>query len=133
MSDSNTNQHVQHVESVVKDINVPTKCDYISRQAAIDAFGLSEKTRKYGGDHSGYDTRMLYEIQGVLECLPSADVVEVVRCKDCQKQHSDECPMYSEEWYEWDDDGYVEKDYVIHDYSSDDGFCDKAERRNDAV
>ena len=46
--------------------------DLISRQAAIYAFGLSEKTRKYGGDHSGYDTRMLYEIQDVLEGLPSA-------------------------------------------------------------
>ena len=45
--------------------------DAISRQAAIDAFGLSEKTRKYGGDHSGYDTMMLYEIQNVLENLPS--------------------------------------------------------------
>ena len=46
--------------------------DLISRQDALDAFGLSEKTRKYGGDHSGYDTRMLYEIQDVLEGLPSA-------------------------------------------------------------
>ena len=46
--------------------------DLIDRQAAIDAFGLSEKTRKYGGDHSGYDTRMLYEIQDILEELPPA-------------------------------------------------------------
>ena len=51
----------------------PDDDDTISRQAAIDAFGLSEKTRKYGGDHSGYDTRMLYEIQDVLEGLPSAE------------------------------------------------------------
>ena len=47
--------------------------DSISRQDAIDAFGLSEKTRKYGGDHSGYNTMMLYEIQDILEGLPSAD------------------------------------------------------------
>ena len=46
--------------------------DLISRQGAIDAFGLSEKTRKYGGDHSGYNTMMLYEIQDVLESIPSA-------------------------------------------------------------
>lgn len=45
--------------------------DLISRQAALDAFGLSEKTRKLGGDHSGYDTMMLYEIQDTLEDLPS--------------------------------------------------------------
>ena len=50
----------------------PKPCeDAISRQDALDAFGLSEKTRKYGGDHSGYDTRMLYEIQRELENLPS--------------------------------------------------------------
>ena len=47
--------------------------DLISRQAAIDAFGLSEKTRKWGGDHSGYDTMMLYEIQDTLEELPSVN------------------------------------------------------------
>ena len=45
--------------------------DCISRQQALDAFGLSEKTSKYGGDHSGYDTMMLYEIQDILEDLPS--------------------------------------------------------------
>lgn len=46
--------------------------DLINRQSALDAFGLSEKTRKYGGDHSGYETMMLYEIQDILEWLPSA-------------------------------------------------------------
>lgn len=45
--------------------------DLIDRQAVLDAFGLSEKTRKYGGDHSGYDTIMLYEIQNIIEDLPS--------------------------------------------------------------
>ena len=45
--------------------------DLISRQAAIDAFGLSEKTRKYGGDHSGYETIMLYEVQEIIDSLPS--------------------------------------------------------------
>ena len=45
----------------------------ISLQAALDAFGLSEKTRKYGGDHSGYDQMMLYEIQDVIEGLPSVN------------------------------------------------------------
>lgn len=45
----------------------------ISREDAMEAFGLSEKTRKYGGDHSGYDTIMKYEIQDVLENLPPAE------------------------------------------------------------
>jgi len=52
--------------------------EYIRKQDALDAFGLSEKTRKYGGDHSGYDTRMLYEIQDTIESLEPADVVPVV-------------------------------------------------------
>lgn len=58
--------------------------EYIRKQDALDAFGLSEKTRKYGGDHSGYDTRMLYEIQDTIESLEPADVVQVVRCEDCK-------------------------------------------------
>lgn len=44
--------------------------DAISRKDALEAFGLSEKTRKYGGDHSGYDTMMMYEIQDTIENLP---------------------------------------------------------------
>ena len=44
--------------------------DCISRQDALEAFGLSEKTRKYGGDHSGYDAMMMYEIQYTIENLP---------------------------------------------------------------
>ena len=54
-----------------------TSDDCISRQAVLEAFNLSEKTRKYGGDHSGYDTMMLYEIQDVIENLPSVQSVSV--------------------------------------------------------
>jgi len=75
---------------------LPKSSDCISRQAAIDAFGLSEKTRKYGGDHSGYDTRMLYEIQDVLEGLPPADP-DIIRCKDCKHYNGEDrdicCPL----------------------------------------
>ena len=126
MSNSNTNQHVQHVESVAT--NLQSTCnqlatDTISRQAAIDAFGLSEKTRKYGGDHSGYDTRMLYEIQNVLEGLPSADVVEVVRCKDCF--WSREIIAYGIKTLTCNNENGLFRDVVGSD------FCTCAERRND--
>ena len=57
---------------LLEETSTNTSTDLISRQDATDAFGLSEKTRKYGGDHSGYNTMMLYEIQDVLESLPSA-------------------------------------------------------------
>ena len=59
----------------------------------------------------------------------TVDAVEVVRCKDC-KHRGDEggCPMYWLDEIEWDDDGYTEYDYVPHDYTVDDGFCDRGER-----
>ena len=60
----------------------------------------------------------------------SADVVAVVRCKDCKHRQTDECPMYYEEWYEIDEgDGYADTDFIIHDYTRDDGFCHHGERR----
>lgn len=57
-----------------------------------------------------------------------ADVVEVVRCKDCKHRGDFGCPMYHEEDIEWDDDGYTECEVIIHDYSRDDAFCSDGER-----
>ena len=65
----------------------------IDADAAIEAFGLSEKTRKYGGDHSGYDTMMLYEIQDVLDNLPTFQPPTgrwekrgtLIRCSKCKR------------------------------------------------
>lgn len=53
------------------------KDEYISRQAAFDALGVTKNATKYGGDHSGYDTMMLYEIHDALTGVPAADVVSV--------------------------------------------------------
>ena len=55
----------------------------------------------------------------------------IVRCKDCKHRHEAECPMYHEEDIEWDDDGYVERDTIYHDWTEDDGFCDRGVRRTD--
>ena len=49
----------------------------INRDELLNAFGLSEKTRKYGGDHSGYDTRMLYEIQDTIEDAAEVEAIPV--------------------------------------------------------
>ena len=49
----------------------------INREKLLNAFGLSEKTRKYGGDHSGYDTRMLYEIQDTIEDAAEVEAIPV--------------------------------------------------------
>jgi hypothetical protein len=65
---------------------------------------------------------------------PTVDAVEVVRCKDCKHRGEEGgCPMYFVDEIEWDDDGYIEADYVPHDYTVDDGFCDRGERRTDNV
>ena len=64
-----------------------TMNDYIKREDAIKAFGLSEKSRKYGGDHSGYSTLMLYEIQDIIEDISSADVVERKRGEWAKRTH----------------------------------------------
>ena len=64
----------------------PEECgDCISRQQALDAFCLSEKTRRVGGDRSGYDTMMLYEIQDILEDLPSVKPIakNATTTEDC--------------------------------------------------
>ena len=52
--------------------------EYIERRVALDALGVTKNATKYGGDHSGYDTRMLYEIHDALIGIPAADVVPVV-------------------------------------------------------
>lgn len=59
--------------------------DCISRQQALDASCLSEKTRRVGGDRSGYDTVMLYEIQDILEDLPSVKSIaeNATTTEDC--------------------------------------------------
>lgn len=85
--------------------------DCISRQDTLEAFGLSEKTRKYGGDHSGYDTMMMYEIQDTIEDLPPIQP-EIVRCKDCK--HFESEYGYCD-YYQWNMTGG--------------DFCSKAEKR----
>ena len=57
--------------------------DYIRRQDAIDAFNRIKNTLK-NPETAHYDTLMFYEIEGVLEDVEPADVVQVVRCKDCK-------------------------------------------------
>lgn len=79
----------------------------IDLDEALEAFGLSEKTRKYGGDHSGYDTRMFYEIQNTLESLP---FLTTGRCEDCK--HFEEGTVDTSAWC-----------YLWSNYCYDNDFC----------
>ena len=54
--------------------------DYISRQAAIEAV---EKCQQYKVSKEDYAVDFA-EVKTELMMLPTADVVEVVRCKDCR-------------------------------------------------
>ena len=62
------------------------------------------------------------------------DVLKVVRCKDCKFRGDYPCPMYYDEWVEWNDDGYHESEWIDHDQTIDDGFCHMGERwKKDAI
>jgi transcriptional regulator with XRE-family HTH domain len=106
--------------------------DCISRQDALEAFGLSEKTRKYGGDHSGYDTMMMYEIQDTIENLPPIQP-DIVRCKDCKHWIPYDW-MFSEVWRSKNIADYPE-DEIDCEWSEmsmkANDFCSRAERRED--
>ena len=63
----------------------------------------------------------------LIEEAPAADVVPVVRCKDCKYQNSPFCHMCHEEYYVDEDDG---GDYYLIDKAVDpNGFCSYGERK----
>ena len=67
----------------------------------------------------------------VLSTLPSAEP-EIIHCKNCKHRESNDCPMYYEEWIEIDEgDGYFDTDNIIHDWTTDEGFCHCAELRGE--
>ena len=65
-----------------KDTNVPNKNDFISREAAIET--LSEFY------HHKSEIQHI-ALREALNRVPSADVVEVVRCKDCINWNGNNC------------------------------------------
>ena len=98
--------------------------DLIDRQAALDAvnayLGLSAVSRTI---------QNMTSIQEILENLPSAEP-KIIHCKNCKHRESNDCPMYYEEWIEIDEgDGYFDTDNIIHDWTTDEGFCHCAELR----
>lgn len=92
----------------------------------IDADALRADWLENGENEYVYDTNAFLDS---IDQAPTADVVEVVRCRDCKYRYDDLCPMYYVEEILWDDGGWTETDYVTHDLTNDDGFCDKGERR----
>lgn len=59
-----------------------------------------------------------------------APQIDLVQCKDCKHRETDDCPMYRVEWFSIDEGyGDFEDDYIIHDYTTDDGYCNYGERK----
>ena len=63
-----------------------------------------------------YDTKEWVKVMELLADTPTADAVEVVRCKDCVHRHRTTCPFLIANAYKT---------------SSDDDFCSRGERRED--
>lgn len=85
--------------------------DTISRQAAIDAIRAS--TSKY----TGFMEMEMYTDDDAVEAiegLPSVQT-EITRCHECAKRRTLDCPM----------------GITVFDAPPSDGYCYKAERRND--
>ena len=59
------------------------------------------------------------EAAKVIRAIPTADVVEVVRCKDCKRRYSDMCAM----WIDCDCCG------AHADWCNDNDYCSWGERR----
>ena len=92
--------------------------DLISRQ---DAIRLAEQGQVQG-----------FEWQFKKLCALPAAEPEIIRCKNCKHRDSNDCPMYYEEWIEIDEgDGYFDSDNIIHDWTTDEGFCHCAELRGE--
>lgn len=96
--------------------------DYISRQDAV-------KTMYDACEDIDHESLHIDVIVDALENLPSAET-EIIRCKNCKHRDSNDCPMHYEEWIEIDEgDGYFDTDTIIHDWTTDEGFCHCAELR----
>ena len=93
--------------------------DYIERQAAIDAFNRIKNTLK-NPETAHYDTLMFYEIEDVLEDVEPADVVPVVRCKDCKNWQTDWNPSIPDRHY----------CAVMDSMMKADDFCSYGERKD---
>jgi len=92
---------------------------------------LIQLENQYNFYKNVWDADVLYRRIAELEIgIGKTPGLEVVRCKDCKHRGDYGCPMYHEEYIEWDDDGYHESEIVEHDRTRDDGFCDLGERKD---
>ena len=120
---------VKYAITSAREWTVNRMSDYIDRQAAIEV--LNKLARSNFTLKPGYEYYLgaLYDAEQDIKYLPSADVVPVVRCKDCVHQTKF-----------WHNDGrmknggyYIYGCDLVDEYSHvclDDDFCSRGERRD---
>ena len=115
----------------------PKEWEYLVNEAEKlkKSVSAERKTEEFEWCHDckEYDQEKHYCPRWTKVIRNTVEELKIVRCKDCDNRHTDDCPMYHEEWYEIDEgDGYVDNDFTIHDYSQDDGFCSWAKMKGGA-
>mgnify|MGYP006864409402 CR=1 FL=1 len=94
----------------------------MTRELAIEMLS----TRDFCGMLCGYTSGYTEALDMAVEALQ----IEIVRCKDCKHRETEDCPMYWTEWIMFEDcDGYTDNNSIIHDYTTDDGYCHYGERK----
>ena len=83
-------------------------------------------TRDWSGMLCGYTSGYTEALDMAIEALQ----IDLVQCKDCKHRETDDCPMYWVEWSIFEDcDGYTDDKYIVHDYTTDNGYCHYGERK----
>lgn len=92
--------------------------DYISRQTVLRCIKESRDDIDWGQSEDGdaflHYSAALYRTVASKECVPDADVVPVVRCKECKFRENDD---------------FCTGRGFPYQLVPDDGFCDKGERK----
>lgn len=99
----------------------------------IDANALKRKAQKVATE--AWKMRIKSSVETILnqfidwiEGMPTIDAVEVVRCENCRKQGSDDCPMFYREWRTIVRGDECVDDFIFHDLTKPSGFCNYGER-----
>lgn len=90
-----------------------------------EAIGFLEKCRYWFMPYTSEEDTWNEALDMAIEALQ----IDLVRCKDCKHRETDDCPMYWTEWaiFEYYD-GHADNNEIIHDYTTDNGYCNYGER-----
>lgn len=83
----------------------------------IDADELRSRLIKYLEEDC-----FMTDVLVVVDTFPTIEAEPVVRCRDCRKRRSRECPMCDYEQLWDDDEGWID---AYRDRTEDEGFCHK--------